>query len=103
MGEAPYSFIKHREGLSIKRSVKIVRYWKNKETGNVVEVRALQNVVPENYLRIVFFDPQIKHELSMPFNKPRPNPYQPPNAPEVLMEPCFTDSYEEYGNFTSRA
>ena len=102
MGEAPFGIVRHREGLSVKRSMKICRVWRHKQTGNCVEVRKFQNVVPDNYFRIVFWDPTINHELSMPFDKPRPNPYQPPNAPEILMEPCFTDAYEPYGNFSSR-
>ena len=97
MGDAPYIIIKNRPGLAHKRSVRIARFWKHKETGNVVEVRTMQNVVPDNYLRIVFYDPMIKHELAMPL-KARPNPFQPPNAPEILMERGFEDEYELYGD-----
>ena len=97
MGDAPFIIIKNRPGLSHKRSVKIDRFWKHKETGNVVEVRKLQNVVPDNYLRVVFYDPLIKHELAMPMY-PRPNPFQPPNAAETLMEQGFLEAYEIYGD-----
>lgn len=98
MGESPYIIIKKREGLgTFKKSIRIARVWQNNQTGNIVEVRAVQNVVPDNYLRIVFWDPTIKHELSMPL-KPRPNPFQPPGAPEILMEPGFDSEYHVYEN-----
>ena len=98
MGEAPYIIIKKRPGIGqFKRSIRIARIWKHKETGNVVEVRAVQNVVPDNYLRIVFFDPQVKIELSMPL-KTRENPFQPPGRSTPLMEPGFEDQYEVYGD-----
>ena len=102
MGDAPYVFTKHREGLgTIKRSIRLARNWRHKETGNVVEIRTVQNVVPDNYLRVVFFDPQIGRELSMPL-RARPHPFQPPNAPEVVMEPGFEEQFEPYANFSSR-
>lgn len=94
MGDAPYIIIKNRPGMGqFKRSIKIARIWRHKETGNYVEVRAVQNVVPDNYLRIVFFDPQVKIELSMPL-KARENPFQPPGRGTPLMEPGFEDQYE---------
>jgi hypothetical protein len=68
----------------------------------MVEIRRVMNVVDDPHLRIVFFDQLLKRELSMPLKR-RPNPFQPPGAPEVLMEPGFEDFYESYGNFTSRA
>ncbi len=82
-------------GGSFKRSVKIARYWKHKETGTVVEVRNLQNVVPDNFLRVVFFDPTIGRELSMPL-KTRENPFQPPGRSTPLMEQGFEDQYHVY-------
>lgn len=98
MGDAPYIIIKKRPGIGeYKSSIKIARVWKHKETGNVVEVRNVQNVVPDNYLRIVFWDPIIKHELSMPL-KARENPFQPPGRNTPLMEPGFEDHYEVYEN-----
>lgn len=94
MGDAPYIIVKKtRPGLGEhKRSIRIPRVWVNKETGNYVEVRNVQNVVPDNYLRIVFWDPQIQHELSMPL-KARENPFQPPGRGTPLMEPGFEDQY----------
>ena len=70
-------------GGASKRNVRIVRYWKHKETGNVVEIRAMQNVVPDNYFRVVFFDPTIGRELSMPL-KSRPHPFQPPGSAQIV-------------------
>lgn len=102
MADAPYVFIKHREGMQIKRSIRMVRYWAHKETKNAVEIRTVQNVVPDNYLRVVFFDPQIGRELSMPM-KSRPHPFPPPGATHEIMEPGFEDQYEPIGNFSSRA
>jgi hypothetical protein len=101
MSEAPYVFTKHREGITIKRSIRLARYWRHKETGNVVEIRTVQNVVPDQYLRVVFFDPQIGQEISMPL-KSRPHPFQPPGAAKEIMEPGFEESFEPYGNFSSR-
>jgi hypothetical protein len=101
MGDAPYVFVKHRQGLEIKRSIRLARNWKHKETGNVVQVVTVQNVVPDNYLRVVFFDPTINRELSMPLRK-RPHPYQPPNAPETLYEGGFEEQYEPYTAFSTR-
>jgi len=56
--EAPYTIVRHRtsEG-TIYRGIRIVRYWRNKETRSVVEVRRVLRVVPENVIRIVFYDP----------------------------------------------
>jgi len=95
MGDAPYIIIKNRPGLTHDKLIRIARVWRNKETGNVVEVRAVQKVVPDNYLRIVFFDPNVKIELSMPL-KTRENPFQPPGRATPLMEPGFEDQYEVY-------
>jgi hypothetical protein len=104
MADAPYVFVKNRPGQTYKQSIRIVRYWKHKETGNIVEVRRVLNDVDRNQLRIVIFDPTIGRELNMPFKKGgAEHPFQPPGAPEVKMEPGFEDHYEPYGNFTSRA
>lgn len=104
MDEAPYVFVKNRPGQTYKQSVRITRYWKHKETGNVVEIRRMLQDADRNQLRIVFFDPMIGRELNMPFKKGgEPNPFQPQGAPEVLMEPGFEDQFEPYGNFSSRA
>ena len=101
MSDSPYVFVKHRAGMEIKRSIKLARNWKHKETGNVVMIVTVQNVVPDNYLRVVFFDPQIGRQLSMPL-KARPNPFQPPGAAEVLMERGFDSEYEPYTAFSTR-
>jgi hypothetical protein len=101
MADAPYVIVKHRHATQYKRSIKIQRNWKHKETGNVVMVVTVQNVVPDNYLRIVFFDPQIGRELSMPMKK-RIHPFQPPGAAETLYEPGFEDQYEPYTAFSTR-
>jgi hypothetical protein len=95
MGDAPYIIVKKARpgGGQFKRSIRIARVWKHKQTGNYVEVRNVQNVVPDNYLRIVFFDPEIGRELSMPL-KARENPFQPPNRSTPLMEQGFEDAYE---------
>lgn len=97
MGDAPYTFVRKSRpgGGQFKRSIRIARYWKHKETGTVVEVRNVQNVVPDNFLRIVFFDPTINRELSMPL-KTRENPFQPPGRATPLMEPGFEDQYYVY-------
>lgn len=96
MADAPYIIVKNRPGAgTYKRSIRIARIWKHKETGNVVEVRAVQNVVPDNYIKIVFFDPTIGRELSMPL-KPRPHPFQKPGSGVVEMLPAFEDQYEMY-------
>jgi len=97
MAESPYIIVKHREGGTFRRDITIVRYWKHKETGNVVEVRSVKNVVPENYLRVVFFDPLIKIEVSLPLKKDRPDPFDP-----TKIEKAFENDYEPYGNFSSR-
>jgi hypothetical protein len=102
MTDVPYVFVKNRPGQTYKRSVRIVRYWKHKVTGNIVEIRRMLNDVDRNQLRVVFFDPTIGKELCMPLH-PQVHPFQPPGAPEVVMEPSFEDHYEPYGNFTSRA
>ena len=98
MGDAPYIIIpKHREPSgTYKRSVRIARVWRHKETGNVVEIRALRNVVPDNYLRVVFFDPTIGRELSMPMHPGHVNPFQKPGAQTIETEPAFLDHYEQY-------
>ena len=104
MADAPYVFVKNRPGTEYKRSVRIARFWKNKETGNVVEVRRMLNDVDRNQMRVIIFDPTIGRELNMPFPKGGyPNPFQPPGAPEVLMEAGFLDQFEPYGNLSSRA
>ncbi len=96
MADAPYVFIKNRPGATqFRRSIRIARVWKHKETGNVVEVRNVQNVVPDNYIRIVFFDPTIGREMSMPL-KSRPHPFQKPGAAVVEMERGFEEHYEVY-------
>lgn len=82
-------------GGQFKRSVTIARMWKHKDTGTIVEVRNLQNVVPDNFLRVVFFDPLIGRELSMPL-KTRENPFQPPGRSTPLMEMGFEDQYYVY-------
>lgn len=98
MGDAPYIIMKNRPGAGThKRSIRIARYWRHKETGNVVEIRRLMNVVPDNYLRVVFFDPTINRELSMPL-KPRANPFQKPGAASVEMEMSFEEHYEVYAD-----
>jgi hypothetical protein len=96
MSEAPYIIIpKAREGGTYKRSIRIARVWRHKETGNVVEIRKVGNVVPDNYIRIWFFDPIINRVLSLPL-KPRPHPFQKPGAQSVEMELGFEDNYEVY-------
>ncbi len=44
MSEAPYVFVKNRPGTTYKQSIRIVRYWKHKQTGTVVEVRRHQGL-----------------------------------------------------------
>lgn len=97
MGDAPYIIIKKNRpgGGQFKRSIRIARVWIHKETRNVVEVRSVQNVVPDNYLRIVFFDPTVGRELSMPL-KSRAHPFPKPGATHVEMEPGFEDHYTVY-------
>jgi|FLYN01.1.fsa_nt_gi hypothetical protein len=83
--EAPYIFIKHRspEG-TILRSVQIVRYWKHKPTGIVVEIRKFLRVVPDMRFRVVFFDASMPIvEQSMDFEE-------------------FKKEYEPVGNFSSQ-
>jgi hypothetical protein len=96
MADSPYVIIKKRDSQGeIMRSIKIARYWKHKETGLVVEVRKLQRVVPDNFLRVVYFDPTINHELAMPL-KTRENPFQPPGRATPLMEQGFEDAFYVY-------
>ncbi len=97
MGDSPYIIIRKNRpgGGQFKRSIKIARYWIHKETKTVVEVRSVQNVVPDNFLRIVFWDPTIQRELSLPL-KARENPFQPPGRATPLMEPGFEDQYRVY-------
>lgn len=63
--KAPYVIIRHRipEG-TIRHDVRLPRYWKNKETGDTVEVRRYLHVANEMKRRVVFFDPMVKHEVS---------------------------------------
>jgi ribulose bisphosphate carboxylase small subunit len=99
MGDAPFVIIKNRPGAgTTKRSMRIARFWQHRETGTVVEIRAFRNVVPDNYYRVVFFDPTIKRELSLPFYKARPHPFQKPGSSVVEMEPGFLEQYEQYAD-----
>ena len=45
-------------------SNRTVRFWKNKETGTVVEIRRAMLVKPENKLRLVYYDETADVELS---------------------------------------
>lgn len=101
MGEAPYVIIKHRPGQTFKRSIRICRYWKSKATGGTVEIRRVMSDVDRNQIRIAFFDPLIGQELNLPLHK-SVHPFQPPGAPEVLMEPGFEELYEPVGNMSSK-
>lgn len=102
MGESPYIIMKSRPGVgTYKRSIRIARVWRHKETGNVVRVTAVQNVVPDNYIKIVFFDPTINQELSMPL-KPRPHPFQKPGAAVIEMLPSFEENYEMWDQHSTR-
>lgn len=96
--KAPYVIVKHREPQgTIKRSARIVRYWKNRQTGNVVAVTGMQNVVPANYLKVIFTDPTCPGlTFSQPL-KTRKNPFGGPD------EIGFEEEFEPYGNFSSRA
>jgi hypothetical protein len=104
MGEAPFGFVRHRPNLpTIMHGERMVRFWKSKATGQMVEVKRAVRDVDRNQFRVFIYDPETKMETSLPFNKREPNPFQPPGAPEVLMELPLTELYEPYGNFTSRA
>jgi hypothetical protein len=100
MGDAPYIIVKKNRpgGGQVRRDITIARYWIHKETRAVVQVINVQNVKPEDYLRIIFIDPAVPGmEMSMPL-KTRENPFQPPGRSTPLMEPGFEDKYEVYEN-----
>lgn len=103
--KAPYIIVsKSRPGLGEhKRSERIPRFWKSKATGQVVEARRCLRDVDRNQMRVVIFDPELKMEMNLPYNRPEPNPFQPQGAPEVLMERPLTELYEPYSNNTTRA
>ncbi len=96
--KAPYVFIRHRETEgTLKRSVRVVRYWKHKETGTVVEIRRMMHVADANYLRVVYFDPLINRTVSVPLKQDRPDPFDPSR-----IERAFEKDFEPYGNFSDR-
>lgn len=68
--DAPQVFVKHRQSEgTIDRSARCPIYWKHKVTGTTVEARRFLRVVPENEFKVIFFDPDIKVELSLPLAK----------------------------------
>lgn len=103
--KAPYVIIpKSRPGSgTFMKSERIPRYWRSKATGQVVEARRCLRDVDRNQMRVVIFDPDLKVEMNLPYCKAEPNPYQPPGAPEILMERPLTELYEPYSNNTTRA
>ena len=101
--KAPFVIIKHREaGGTIDRSVRICMYWKCRKTGTTVEVRRFLKVADDPHFRVVFFDPMVGRELSMPWQPGHPLPFQPPGAKQIVMEDAFVDNYEPVGNFSSK-
>jgi len=90
MGEIPKLFhapniiIRHRQSEGrINHSVRIDRFWQCQATGNHVEVKKYYNVANEGYMLVVFYDPIVKHELS-------------------LREPEFRKQYKSIGNKSSK-
>lgn len=67
----------------IRHDRRIDRYWKSRETGEVVEVRRYLIVQPEQKEVIIFFDPTVEKELSTPFSQ-------------------FKVDFEPYGNRSDR-
>lgn len=104
-GEAPYGIVrKSRPGAgTFVRSDRIPRFWRSKATGQVVEARRCLRDVDRNQKRVVIYDPDLKVEMNLPYDRPEPNPFQPPGAPEVLMERPLTELYEPWHNNTTRA
>ncbi|MGI0147909.1 MAG: hypothetical protein ACREDF_00045 [Thermoplasmata archaeon] len=103
MADAPFGIVfPERNPQTIYRGDRICRFWKSKATGRIVEVRRPMRDVDRNQFRVVIFDPDVNQELNLPYED-APNPFQPPNAPEVLMEMGLKTLYEPYGNFSSRA
>lgn len=82
--KAPYTIVRRRvpEG-TIRHDDRIVKYWKSKETGEVVEVRRYLRVVPEQKKRVVFFDPTVNQEVSSDLAQ-------------------FKKDFEPYGNISAR-
>jgi hypothetical protein len=62
---APTIIVKHRDRAgTVVHSDRISRFWKSKQTGDTVEVKQYQRVVPDNTRRVVYFDPGIGRNLS---------------------------------------
>jgi hypothetical protein len=60
-------FIKSKFTPTLKRSERIDRFWKDKETGVTVEVKNYNIVTGDlRGRRVVFFDPSINHEAALP-------------------------------------
>ncbi|MCI0664974.1 MAG: hypothetical protein L0220_28250, partial [Acidobacteria bacterium] len=87
---------------ALYRGDRICRFWKSKTTDRIVEVRRALRDVDRNQFRVVIFDPDIGQELNLPYEDV-PHPFQPPGAPEILMEKGLKTLYTPYGNFSSRA
>lgn len=101
--KAPFGIVHpERAPSAMYRGDRICRFWKSKVTGRVVEVRRALRDVDRNQFRVVIFDPDVNQELNMPLVDV-PHPFQPPGAPEVLMEKGLKSLYEPYGNMSSRA
>lgn len=81
---APYGIVRRRvpEG-TIRHSDRVPRYWKSKETGEVVEVRRYLRVVPEQKKKIIFFDPTVGQEVTSDLAQ-------------------FKKDFEPYGNMSAR-
>lgn len=100
---APFGIVRpSRAPQTLMHGDRVCRFWKSKMTGRVVEVRRAIRDVDRNQFRVVIFDPDVNHELNLPFED-APSPFQPPGAKEVLIEKGLRTLYEPYGNFSSRA
>lgn len=88
-GKAPDVFVpKYRPTAGrIRHDLRVCRYWRHKETGEVVEVIRAMLVKPENKLRLVYLQ-----EL----------PGQPEPAELACWFSEMTEKYEEIGNMRAK-
>lgn len=108
MGEIPIIggehniIVKHRPKPTYRTSVILEpKYWKNKDTGIVVEATHFQYDVDNSCYLVIFkepdlVDPKLTKERRMPF-KSRPHPFF-----KGEVERGFEDEFEKYGNFSTR-